>query len=294
MGTDVDRSHSDRMGILDGRTAVVVGGHSGFGEAIARRFAAQGAHVAIAGRRIDLIEQAASSIGGSAHRCDVTDDEQVQALVAGVVALRSSIDIGVNCAGFEQSTPIAKLTPDRLRAMQAVHFDGAIYCMRHLGNAMAASGGGSFLSLSSLTAHNPSGGLAAYASAKAAVEYASKIAAIEYGASRVRFNVVAASLIETPMTAKIFALPQFIEALVEMTPLGRMGTCDDVASAALFLCSDEAAFITGQTLCVDGGASLLALPTLQMYADVARRWQEQAADPVAAAPARPADNRASK
>lgn len=263
------------MAGLEGRCAVVVGGHSGFGEAIARRLAAAGAHVAVAGRRIELVEEVAASLGGSGHRCDVTDDDQVQALVADVVALRGRVDIAVNCAGFEQSTPIAQLTPEKLRAMQAVQLDGALYCMRHFGNSMAATGGGAFLSMSSLTAHNPASGLTAYASAKAAVEYASKIAAVEYGPQRVRFNVVAASLIETPMTARIFTMPQFVQAMVEMTPLGRMGTSDDVAAAAVFLCSDDAAFITGQTLCVDGGGSLLALPTAQMYADVFRRWGER-------------------
>jgi NAD(P)-dependent dehydrogenase (short-subunit alcohol dehydrogenase family) len=158
--------------------------------------------------------------------------------------------------------------------MLAVQLSGALYCMRHLGNAMAAGGGGAFLSLSSLTAHNPTRGLAAYASAKAGVEYATKIAAVEYGAQQVRFNCVAASLIETPMTERIFRIEPVIQTFVELTPLGRMGTVDDIAGAALFLCGPDGNFITGQTLCVDGGGSLLALPTPQMMADVTRRWKE--------------------
>jgi NAD(P)-dependent dehydrogenase (short-subunit alcohol dehydrogenase family) len=262
---------------FDGRVAVVVGGHSGFGQAIAERLAAEGATVAIAGRRAALVAEVAEGLGGTAHACDITDDAQVQALVADVLEAHGRIHVAVNCAGFEKATPIARLTPDRLRAMHAVQLDGALYCMRHLGNAMADGGGGAFLSMSSLTAHAPSGGLAAYASAKAAVEYASKIAAVEYGPAGVRFNVVAASLIETPMTQAIFAIPPVVQAMVEMTPLGRMGTVADVAAAAAYLCSDDAAYVTGQTLCVDGGASLLALPTPQVYADVARRWQEQVA-----------------
>ncbi len=269
------------MGTLDGKTAVVIGGHSGFGEAITRRFAAEGAHVVVAARRADLVAEVAADVGGSGVRCDITNDDEVQALVAAVIERHGTVDVAVNCAGFEQSSAIADLTPERLRAMHAVQLDGALYCMRHLGNAMAASGGGAFLSLSSLTAHNPSRGLTAYASAKAAVEYATKIAAVEYGDRGVRFNVIAASLIETPMTARIFTMPQFIEALQEMTPLGRMGTPHDVADAALFLCSGQSSYITGQTLCVDGGASLLALPTAQMYADVARRWKERAASEAA-------------
>jgi NAD(P)-dependent dehydrogenase (short-subunit alcohol dehydrogenase family) len=268
-------NQAGRPGRLDGRTAVVIGGHSGFGRSIATRFASEGAHVTVVGRRLALAEEVAAELGGWAHACDITDDAQVQALVAAVESRAGRIDIVVNSAGFEQSTPIARLTPERLRAMQSVQLDGAIYCMRHFGNAMAAGGGGVFLSMSSLTAHAPSAGLAAYASAKAAVEYASKIAAVEYGPARVRFNVIAASLIETPMTARIFSIPPLIQAMVEMTPLGRMGTSDDVAAAAAFLCSEDAAFVTGQTLCVDGGASLLGLPTPQVFADVARRWNDQ-------------------
>jgi NAD(P)-dependent dehydrogenase (short-subunit alcohol dehydrogenase family) len=262
---------------LEGRTAVVVGGHSGFGRAIAERFASEGATVAIAGRRLGLVEEVAAGLGGTGHACDITDDDQVQALVAEVGDRHGRIHVAVNCAGFERATPIARLTPERLRAMHAVQLDGALFCMRHFGNAMAASGGGAFLSMSSLTAHAPSGGLAAYASAKAAVEYASKIAAVEYGPAKVRFNVIAASLIETPMTAQIFTVAPLIQAMVELTPLGRMGTSEDVSAAAAYLCSDDAAFVTGQTLCVDGGASLLALPTAQVLADVTRRWQEQQA-----------------
>ena len=256
---------------------MVIGGHSGFGEAISRRFVAEGARVVIAGRRADVVAEAAGSMGATGTVCDITDDAQVAGLVAEVTASHGDIHIAVNCAGFEQSTPIAELTPDRLEAMHAVQLTGALYCMRHFGNAIAAHGrGGAFVSISSLTAHNPSRGLAAYASAKAGVEYASKIAAVEYGDRQVRFNVIAASLIETPMTSRIFRYEPAIQALREVTPLGRMGTVDDIASAALFLCGPEGAFITGQTLCVDGGASLLMLPTPQMFADVARRVGEAA------------------
>lgn len=264
------------MGRLSGKTAVVVGGHSGFGEAISRLFASEGATVVIAARRRELVDEVAHSIGGTGVTCDITDDAQVQHLVSAVAEAHGDIHIAVNCAGFEQSTPLSGLTPDKLDAMLAVQLSGALYCMRHFGEAMAAHGaGGAFLSLSSLTAHNPAQGLAAYASAKAGVEYATKIAAVEYGARHVRFNAVAASLIETPMTARVFQIPSVIAALVEVTPLGRMGSADDVARAALFLCSDDAAFITGQTLGVDGGASLTMLPTAQMYADAGRRWQEK-------------------
>jgi NAD(P)-dependent dehydrogenase (short-subunit alcohol dehydrogenase family) len=267
------------MGKLDGQTAVVVGGHSGFGEAISRLFAAEGATVVVAARRAELVEQVAGSIGGIGLPCDITDDAQVEALAAAAVERTGRLDIAVNCAGFERSTPIADLTPDKLHAMHSVQLTGAFSCLRHFGNAIAAQGrGGAFVSLSSLTAQTPSRGLAAYASAKAGLEYATKIAAVEYGAAGVRFNCIAASLIETPMTARIFKIEPLITALRELTPLGRMGSSEDIAKAALFLCGPDGSYITGQTLCVDGGASLTMLPNPQMIADVARRLAERPAD----------------
>ena len=258
---------------LDGKVAVVIGGHSGFGEAISRLFAAEGAHVVIAARRDELAQGVAAEIGGTGVKCDITDDDQVHALAERIVAEHGRLDIAVNCAGYQESTPLADLTPDKLAAMQSVQLTGALYCMRHFGNAMATSpDGGAFLSLSSLTAQNPARGLIAYASAKAGLEYATKVAAVEYGAQNVRFNAVAASLIETPMTAAMFIPNPAIQAILEMTPIGRHGTPQDIANAALFLCGPEGNFITGQTLCVDGGASLQMLPTPQVYADVAARW----------------------
>ena len=262
------------MGTLDGHVAVVVGGHSGFGLEITRLFAAEGATVVVAGRRMELVNDVAASVGGLGVDCDITDDDQVQALVGAAIDAYGKVTLAVNCAGYEQSTAIAELTPQKLDAMLAVQLSGALYCMRHLGNAMAAGGGGAFLSISSLTAHNPSRGLAAYASAKAGIEYATKIAAVEYGAQQVRFNTVAASLIETPMTERIFRFEPAIQALREVTPLGRMGSSADIAQAALFLCGPHANYITGQTVCVDGGASLQMLPSPQMFADVHRRWTE--------------------
>ncbi len=263
-------------GTMQGKVAVVIGGHSGFGESIVRRFRAEGARIAIAARRIDLVNQVASSVDGRGYSCDITNDDDIVALVAAVERDFGRIDIAVNCAGYEQSTPIADLTPEKLTAMQAVQFTGAIYCMRHFGNSMAATGGGAFLSISSQTAHSPAIGLAAYGSSKAGIEYATKIAAVEYGPKGVRFNCVAAGLIETPMTARIFKVESAIQALRELTPLRHMGSSEDIAKAAHYFCSNEASFVTGQTLCVDGGATLHGLPTPFHYADTARRVAESA------------------
>ena len=215
----------------------------------------------VAGRRSEPVEAAAAALGGIGATCDVTDDEQVQALVATTLAACGRLDIAVNLAGHQQSTPLRDLTPEKLRSMVEVQLVGALFVLRHCCNAMAEQGGGSYLSVSSLTAQNPAEGLAAYASSKKGLEYATRIAAVEYGPSGVRVNCVAPHLIDTPMTASIFERPGVVDAMLAETPLRRMGTPDDVARAALFLCSDDASYISGQTLCVDGGASTRRLPT---------------------------------
>ncbi len=258
------------MGKLDGRSAIIIGGHSGFGLAVAEAFVVEGATVTIAGRRADVVDEVAERLGGTGVECDITDDDQVASLVDGHVERHDGLDIGVNSAGFEQSTPFRELTAEKLRAMVEVQLVGAMFAMRHCCNAMADSGGGAFASMSSLTAHNPAGGLAAYASAKAGLEYATKIAAVEYGPENVRVNAVGAHLIETPMTAGHFENPMLHEVMRRETPLGFPGTVDDIAKATLFLCSDDARYISGQTLMVDGAASTQRLPRPQDFVDLAR------------------------
>ena len=248
-------------GRLADKVAVVVGGASGVGLATATRFAAEGATVAILGRRADLAAEVADRLGGSGHGCDITDFEQVERTTAEVLARHGRIDAAVNFAGFERSTPIKDLTPETWQPMIDVQLTGAVWFIRAMAGAMAEGDGGSLISISSLTAHNPAAGLAAYAGAKKALEYITEIAAVEYGPDDIRVNTIAAHLIETPMTAHIFRMPLAIKAMEQQTPLGRMGHVDDIANAALFLASDEAAYISGQTIRVDGGASTQKLPS---------------------------------
>lgn len=256
------------MSRLAARTAIVIGGASGFGLATAERFAQEGATVVIAGRRADLAARVGTKLGGSGVGCDITDEAQVVAMVAATLERHGRLDIAVNYAGYEQNTPIRDLDMAALRAMVDVQFLGAVAVIRHAAAAMTE--GGSIISVSSLTAHAPSVGQAAYAGSKAALEYVTRIAAVEYGSQGVRVNCIAPHLIETPMTARIFAIPLVIEAVRLQTPMGRMGSVDDVANAALFLASDESGYITGQTLCVDGGASCQKLPSAHDYASLAQ------------------------
>ncbi|MEL7156011.1 MAG: SDR family oxidoreductase [Actinomycetota bacterium] len=251
---------------LEQKVTVIVGGATGFGRATAERFAQEGATVVVLGRRGDLAAETGRSLGGSGFACDLTDFEQVDAVTAEIVAEYGRIDAAVNYAGYQQHQELKDLTPDSLRSMVEVQFLAAVWFIRAMAEAMTGGGGGSIISTSSLTAHNPVAGQVAYAASKKGLEYASEIAAIEYGPAGVRVNCIAAHLIETPMTADIFENRLVVEAVRQQTPLGRMGSVADIANTALFLASDESGYISGQTIRVDGAASTQKLPTTNDFA----------------------------
>jgi len=253
------------MGRMDGKAAVIVGGSSGFGEGIARRFVAEGAQVLIAARGEERLEAVASELGVDSRVCDASDFDELKALAAHAVERLGHVDVAVNSAGFEDNCPIATLEPERVEKMVAVQFTGALYFIQHMANAMSGergerSKGGSIVTISSLTATLVAEGYAPYAGAKAGINHASKIAASEYAASGVRVNVVSPTTVATPMIAKLLAVPGVEEALVAETPLGALPGIEDVVNAVLYLASDESAFVTGENIHVDGGGALRRLP----------------------------------
>jgi 3-oxoacyl-[acyl-carrier protein] reductase len=254
---------------LAGKIAVVIGGATGLGLAAGERFAAEGATVVVAGRRGDLADEVARGLGGWGTTCDIGDHDSVAALAAAVLERHGTIDVGLNSAGYAESVPIVDMSAAQLESMVRVQLLGAVYAIKHLGGAMAETGGGSMLNISSLTAQNPVAGQAAYAGSKVAVEYISKIAAVELGPKGVRVNCVAAHLVETPMTAALFSMPLVVEAMRLQTPAGFIGAPADIADALLFLASDEARYINGETIRVDGGAHTQKLPSDFDYAMLA-------------------------
>ena len=257
-------------GRLAGKVALVVGGGTGFGLATVQRFAEEGAELVVAARRTEVVEEVAAAHGGTAGYCDVTDDESVAAIVQTVLERHGKLDIAISYAGFQESVSIRDLTPEIMTPMVDVQFNGAMYFMRHTCNAMAAGDGGSLINVSSTTAHRPVAGHITYAAAKAGIEYATQVAALEYGPDQVRVNCIAPHLIETEMTSEIFQHKLPIEAIKQQTPMGRMGSPMDIANCALFLASDEAGYISGQTIVVDGANSTQKLPTANDYAMLAQ------------------------
>ena len=256
------------MGRFEGRGVVVAGGSSGLGLHLAKAFIAEGARTVISGRQADKLEAAAAEIGAIPIAADITDFDSLAALAAGAVEALGNVHVAVNSAGFEQQTAIRDITPETLEPMVAVQFTGAVYFMRHLAGVLER--GGSLVTVSSLTGVLVPENYAAYAGSKAGINHVTRIAASEYGPDGLRINAVAPSVIETPMTAHLLAIPAVTSAFLEQTPLGRMGVLDDVSRTVLWLASDDAAYISGQVINIDGGASTRKLPS---NADVARHFQ---------------------
>ncbi|MBT4519077.1 MAG: SDR family oxidoreductase [Halieaceae bacterium] len=245
------------MTVLDNKVAVITGGTSGIGEAVARRFVTEGAQVVIAARGQERLYSLADEIGATPIICDISQFTDVENLAATVVDKFERIDIAVNSAGYEDACPIAELEPTRVEKMVAVQFTGALYFIQHMGNAMGK--GGSVVSISSMTASIVAAGQAPYAGSKAGINHVSRMAASEYGGKGVRFNTVSPTLIETPMTAPMFEIPGMEEFVVQETPLGRVGRVEDVVEAVLWLSSDASGFVTGENINVCGGLGLRRL-----------------------------------
>lgn len=256
------------MNRLSGKIIVVVGGATGFGLACTKRFSEEGATVVIAGRRADLAQDIASQFNGMGVQWDVTDFQQGDNVVSEVMKKYGRIDAAINFAGYDDTSLIREMTPEHLEPMVNVQFNGAIYFLRFMCNAMALGGGGSAVLCSSLTAQSPAIGRVGYAGSKAGIEYVAKIAAVEYGDDQVRVNCISPHVIETDMTAEAFTEENrlAIEAVRLQTPAKRMGHVDDVANCALYLVSDESNYVNGETIRIDGGAHTQKLPSDWDYA----------------------------
>lgn len=249
------------MKTLSGRTAVILGasGASNFGTAIARRFAGEGAGTVVAARREKPLRALADEIGGRAVACDVTRESDIEHLFASAADAYGRVDIAVFSAGVYAPYTIAELSAEKILPSLEVSFMGALLFFKHAAAAMKE--GGSVITVSSLTARLPGPGLAVYSGVRAGVDFAMQVAAHEYGEQRVRFNSIAAGLIETDMTEALFDLQPVIDAHLQATPCGRMGTVEDMAEAALFLADEQrSGYINGHILDLAGGQQTGRLP----------------------------------
>lgn len=252
------------MGQLDGKIALIIGASSpkGLGEATARLFAQEGAKVVCSGRAKDKVEALAAELGGDAIACDLTKEETTIAAIEHCVGTYGKLDIAVNSAGIYIPGAFSELTWENLSMYSDAHFIGPVMFIKHAADAMAKTGGGSIMTMSSLTVEHTGAGTTGYAASKAATDKAVKQAAVEYGPMGVRVNSLSPGLTPTPMTGQLFAVPSMVKAFENETPLGRLPTPEEVAFAALYL-ADDRCTATGDYIRISGGGHLRRLPTME-------------------------------
>ncbi len=241
---------------LAGKVALITGGASGMGAATARRFAREGAKVAIA----DVLDSEGQAVAGELgeagfyRRLDVTDDAGWAATIAAVVQRFGGLDILVNNAGVSGSAYADVLDADAWHKVMGVNATGVFLGLRHAIPAMQARGGGSIINLSSISGFVGQRRIhLSYNASKGAVRIMTKSAAVQFGRDKIRVNSVHPGLMPPMRTSGATAEPVVRAKMVERIPLGRTGEVDEVANAVLFLASDEASYITGTELVVDGG-----------------------------------------
>jgi len=254
------------MGKLDGKVAIVTGGASGIGKRCVEVFVEQGARVLIADVDTDATGALIAALGHNytdGASVDVRDEAAVGAMVEQAVRRFGRLDLAVNNAGVGGFSPIQAYPLEDWDRVLGITLTGAFLCIKHESAHLIAQGqGGSIINMASLNAMQATEGYAAYCSAKAGVAMLTKVAALELGRHRIRVNAIGPGLIHTPATAPISAVPGLEDAFVHEAPMGRAGEPEDVARLALYLASDESSLMTGQTLYIDGGASLNKYPEM--------------------------------
>ncbi len=242
---------------FDGRVALVTGGGRGIGAATAQRLAAEGAKVAVSDMDLEPAEEVAGPLQGIAIACDVTKSEQVDAMVGRTVAELGRLDMLVCCAGIIRDNLLFKMTDADWDAVIDTHLKGSFLCARAAQRHMVEQKYGKIVFLSSTSALG-NRGQANYSAAKAGLQGMARTLAIELGPFNVNVNAVAPGFIETRMTRATAErmgvdFEAFKVGAASQIPLRRVGQPDDVANVIAFLCSDEASYVSGQTIYIRGG-----------------------------------------
>ncbi len=247
------------MGQLQNKVALILGASSGggIGEATARRFVADGARVIVSARRQQELEALAKSVGATPMTCDMTDEAQVESLVARAHALDGHLDVLVIVAGAHAGQLIDQLTREALLATYEINVIAAAMAIKHAARVMGA--GGSIVYVSSAAASLSTFGVAAYACTKAAGERLVEVAALEYASRGIRVNTLQPGMLDTSMSRAVLERPGVRAAFERETPLGRLATVVEVAAAASWLASDGC-YTTGDRIRVAGGVHLRRHP----------------------------------
>jgi len=247
-------------GQLAGKTALITGGASGIGRAAAQGFGREGARVMVAdldeaGGRTTVEKLRAASVDAEFTRTDVSRFDEVSALVEATVARFGRLDCAFNNAGIEGAVaPVQSYPEDTFRRVLDVNVVGVFHCLRAELPHMLAQGRGAIVNTASVAGLVGAGGMSAYVASKHAVLGLTKAAALENAKLGVRINAVCPGVIQTKMLDRLAqAAPGLVEGVSAVTPVGRLGTPEEIAEAVVWLCSDAASFITGHALTVDGG-----------------------------------------
>jgi 3-oxoacyl-[acyl-carrier protein] reductase len=240
---------------LDGKIALVTGGARGIGEAVSRELAHAGAGVAVNYRAgSEAAERVATEIGGVAIRADVADPEQAASLVERAQEALGALDVLVNNAGITRDTLIVRMSDAEWDAVMDTNLRGVFNVCRAVARGMLKRRSGAIVNMTSVVGLHGNPGQTNYAASKAGIIGLTKSLAKELGTRGVRVNAVAPGYVTTELTT---GLPEELrETILSATALGRLGDPEDVAGAVRFLCSDEARFVTGAVLQVDGGLGM--------------------------------------
>lgn len=249
---------------LKEKVALVTGASRGIGRAIAEAFAVEGARVAINFSRhkegaLAAMESIRSRNGEAITvQADVSSAGSVQGMVDQVVGVYGSIDILVNNAGVNSPAPFMNLTASEFQRVMEINVNGVFYASQAVAKIMIARGkGGSILNISSLVAQRPFANMAHYNASKGAVSMLTQSMAFELSPHKIRVNEICPASVETDMVRVALQDPKNRKHRLETIPLGRLGQPEDMAGAAIFLCSDEASWLTGASLVADGGLSVI-------------------------------------
>lgn len=249
------------MGRLQDKVAVIIGaaGRGNMAQVIARRFVAEGAKVVVAGRDEAALAELAQEIDGlGVGNVDITSEADLARLADAAVARFGGLDIAVNATGWGLLKPFLETTKEEIEKITALQFTGAILFYQAMLRRMRD--GGSIIQISSATASIMLEDHAAYMGTKAGTDHVIRCIANEFGRRSIRANSIAPGFTPTPMTAKASRNQAILDAFAKEYPLGRVGTSEDIADAAVWVASDEC-FMSGQVLQINGGLTLRRNPT---------------------------------
>ncbi|MEO0671918.1 MAG: glucose 1-dehydrogenase [Pseudomonadota bacterium] len=248
-------------GRLHERVAVITGGASGIGKGIAARFAAEDARVIIADVDGTAAEETAAELSAAAESaapvmpvtCNVARGQDVTALFQTITRDYGRLDVLVNNAGLNVRGDFRHMSDQDWERIREVNLDGVVRIARDGLPLLAKSEHGSLINIASIMGHRGLRQLAGYSATKGAVAALTRALAVEYAPFGVRVNSLSPGFVETALTQRVFRNPAISKALVDQTPMRRLGTADDIAGAALFFASDDSLYVTGAELAVDGG-----------------------------------------